>query len=233
MKNLFLEFMSNETYTKFEIDDILNILDTYGFDNGERLKKMFSSMLYRKTFKNDLTFLEFAKLTGKNLVVCVANLTNECSEFWCVDKTPLYSVISALHASCALPIIFSPVVINNVTYIDGGIYNNFPISYIDKQKYNEVIGINVTASKYQYMNNFAQYLRFIAYTTIERSGWCIPDDMDLCKHIINLSFESEGGVTFENLSIKVNPDSISELISYGYNAAKQHFSTKEETVQTK
>ena len=46
-------------------------------------------------------------------------------------------------ASCSLPIIFQPQYIDDVAYVDGGVFKNFPVSLIRKEcKY--VIGVNVS-----------------------------------------------------------------------------------------
>jgi len=52
-------------------------------------------------------------------------------------------LVDAVVASCSVPVIFSPQVIHDVPYVDGGLLKNFPVSVIRKQcKY--VIGINVS-----------------------------------------------------------------------------------------
>jgi Predicted esterase of the alpha-beta hydrolase superfamily len=49
----------------------------------------------------------------------------------------------ALLASCSVPIIFNPVVIDGVHYVDGGIFRNFPVVPI-RDLCEKVIGINVS-----------------------------------------------------------------------------------------
>lgn len=52
-------------------------------------------------------------------------------------------LIDAVVASCSIPIIFYPQVINDVPYVDGGLLKNFPVSIIrNKCKY--VVGVNVS-----------------------------------------------------------------------------------------
>ncbi|NLY23833.1 MAG: patatin-like phospholipase family protein [Bacteroidales bacterium] len=52
-------------------------------------------------------------------------------------------LVDAVVASCSIPIIFYPQVIHGVTYVDGGILKNFPVSVIRK-KCKNVIGVNVS-----------------------------------------------------------------------------------------
>ena len=59
-------------------------------------------------------------------------------------------LVEAIRASCSIPIIFSPVVIDGVLYVDGGLFHNFPVSII-RDRCEIVIGVNVnpySARKY-------------------------------------------------------------------------------------
>lgn len=59
-------------------------------------------------------------------------------------------LVEAVRASCSIPIIFSPVIIDGVHYVDGGLFHNFPVSII-RDRCEMVIGVNVnpyTAHKY-------------------------------------------------------------------------------------
>ncbi|SCY18190.1 NTE family protein [Nonlabens sp. Hel1_33_55] len=56
------------------------------------------------------------------LHVCVTNLNKGVSEYL-KDGDLTTSII----ASCAVPVIFKPVIFNNTTYVDGGVLNNLPV----------------------------------------------------------------------------------------------------------
>ena len=67
---------------------------------------------------------------------------------WNRAKTVYFSqgnnLVDSVVASCSVPVMFEPVVIDGVTYVDGGLFKNFPVSVIREQcKY--VIGVNVTS----------------------------------------------------------------------------------------
>ncbi|MDR2791603.1 MAG: patatin-like phospholipase family protein [Tannerellaceae bacterium] len=49
----------------------------------------------------------------------------------------------AVLASCSIPIVFSPVVIGGIHYVDGGLFRNFPVSNI-RSECERVIGVNVS-----------------------------------------------------------------------------------------
>ena len=72
------------------------------------------------------------------MIVVATDLDNgESHEF---DSGP---IVEAVTASCSIPIIFSPVVINGVHYVDGGLFHNFPVSII-RDRCERVIGVNVS-----------------------------------------------------------------------------------------
>ena len=68
------------------------------------------------------------------------------------EKTPLnrnYGILFAkgeiaprVVASCSIPVIFQPICINGVHYVDGGAFQNLPVSAI-RQKCDKVIALNL------------------------------------------------------------------------------------------
>lgn len=52
-------------------------------------------------------------------------------------------LIDPIIASCSVPVLFSPKVINGVRYVDGGVFKNFPVSTI-RDDCDKVIGINAS-----------------------------------------------------------------------------------------
>lgn len=66
---------------------------------------------------------------------------------WERARTVIFSsgdnLVDAVVASCSVPIVFNPQMIDGVPYVDGGILKNFPVSVIRK-KSRYVIGVNVS-----------------------------------------------------------------------------------------
>lgn len=52
-------------------------------------------------------------------------------------------IATRVAASCCMPVMFSPVVIDEVHYVDGGIFMNFPVSTLTREC-EKVVGINVS-----------------------------------------------------------------------------------------
>ena len=73
----------------------------------------------------------------KKLFVSATNLTKGKTEIF--HEGPLLETILA---SCSIPLVFKPVIINGDRYADGGILNNLPASAIISQA-RRIIGVNV------------------------------------------------------------------------------------------
>jgi len=73
----------------------------------------------------------------KKLYVTATNLTKGKTEIF--HEGPLLETILA---SCSIPLVFKPVIINGDRYADGGILNNLPASAIISQA-RRIIGVNV------------------------------------------------------------------------------------------
>lgn len=112
-------------------------------------------------FKNGLLSLEAVKkfikkhLRSKNIeqlripfYVSVTNLLN--SEQTIFNEGPILDVISA---ASAIPVLFPPVIINNIPYADGGIINNLPVEPF-KNDARKIIGIHVNPPS-EYKANYS------------------------------------------------------------------------------
>jgi NTE family protein len=73
----------------------------------------------------------------KKLYVSATNLTKGKTEIF--HEGPLLDTILA---SCSIPLVFKPVIINGDRYADGGILNNLPASAIIS-KVHRILGVNV------------------------------------------------------------------------------------------
>lgn len=56
------------------------------------------------------------------------------------------SLVDAVVASCSVPLVFKPKVINDIPYVDGGLLKNFPVSTI-RNDCKFVIGVNVSLAQ--------------------------------------------------------------------------------------
>jgi predicted acylesterase/phospholipase RssA len=108
-----------------------NIFDAYSkkglFDNSA-IEKCFKPLFDAKDISMEITMKEFFEYNGHEIHI----FTFELNSFESVDisyKThPNLPLIQVLHMTCSLPVIVSPVFIENKCYIDGGISCNYPLN---------------------------------------------------------------------------------------------------------
>lgn len=219
----------------FNIEDMLGILDTFGLNKGDYLNSFAKSMLQKKLGIEDITFLDLAKQTGKNLIVCVANLSKQREEYWNVDTCPNMSVIKAVRASCAIPILFTPVRHNGDIYVDGGIYNNFPMSYFCKESYvlKDIIGINISSviPKDKENMNFLDYATLIFHTIVNKVTNTYEYQTDVVHNVVTLNVDEVAWMDVNQLRIYLPEAVIQQYIDTGYEKMKSLlFITKEDVI---
>lgn len=202
------------------IEDVFGIMDNYGMNLGRNLEYFLNNILYEKLKLKNVSFLDLAKHTGKDLIVCVANLTKEKEEFWSVDTVPNMSVVKAIKTSCSLPILFAPVKHNDDLYLDGGLYNNFPIDYFTKSMSNikDIIGINIVSVSNKTTDTFINYIAKLFQTVINKLTKEYTNELD--DNILTLQFEDEGWISISGLRIEISKQTLEYYIYTGYQKMK-------------
>jgi NTE family protein len=151
----FFAYLLSINYTIYEIIDIFlkinlekytpeivldNIFDEYYCCDNSKLKKIINYLSKKKNISMDITLEELYNITQIELVFGTCNLTDKVYEYISFKTYPKLSISIALEMTMALPLIFKPVKYNNKIYVDGGMYNNYPINYF-KNDIKNTIGI--------------------------------------------------------------------------------------------
>lgn len=219
-----LEFLytnlQDPNISKLDATEVLNMLDTYGMSSGKNLELLVQRALYKKLKVIDITFLELAKTTGKNLVVCVSNLSKERAEYFSVDTTPTTSVVMSIRVSCCIPILFAPFLLNDCYYMDGCLYNNFPMDYFVRQgALKDILGINILYKKYQSTQTFFSYAFFIVNSLLDKANHKSYDDEG--NNIVTLELQEEDDwFSLTEMSIKFPKEKWATYVQMGYQKIK-------------
>jgi NTE family protein len=231
------DFFGNNLH-KLDIDELLslNILTSYGMDSGENLTKFLENWLFLKLNVRDITFSDLTKTTGKNLVVCCANITLGDTEYFCVDNYANTSVIQAIRMSSSIPFIYTPIKFKNCYYVDGGLYECFPIKYIERFKdpLKDTIGIYTSnnncynQSIYNKIDNMFDYISTLFRSVVNKVNSLQNHSINTKIKLINIDFEMEDSICFnyDSLSFDVDEERIDAYIEKGYNVMKQCFDTR-------
>jgi NTE family protein len=134
----------------FEPENVLEFLETYGVDDGSNLEKLLQKILHHKGFKPNVTFEELAASgTVKSIRLWAADIQMLRPIEFSAKATPKVEVIFALRASMAIPMYFTPVrhPVTHTFLVDGGVFDNYPISYLTETEANETLGVAFEFSK--------------------------------------------------------------------------------------
>lgn len=95
------------------------------------------------------TFLELGKRTGKNLVVPAVDVDAMRTVFFSMDTHPDLDVRLAIAASCAVPFLFSPVVIDGRRFVDGCLLQSTPLEALPPSLAAETLVLQVFARNHE------------------------------------------------------------------------------------
>jgi NTE family protein len=162
---------------------------------------LFDSSGFSRFLKRHLRASTFEELQIP-LIVVATDLDNGKSRAF--SSGPIAETV---RASCSVPIIFSPVLIDDVHYVDGGLFHNFPVSFIRKQcEY--VIGVNVSL---YVPRNYSQNL----YSIAERSyHYLFKANTNEDRKNCDILIETEECSQYKMFDLK----NVEQIIQVGYQA---------------
>ena len=134
---------------------IQNIFDAYtkkGIYDIKHIEKCFKPLFDAKNIQMDITLEDFYNYSKIELHL----FSFEINEYKVQDISyltyPKLSLLTAIQMTCALPILITPVCMDNKCYIDGGMVCNYPLNYCINTGKNteEILGFK---NKYSDDNN--------------------------------------------------------------------------------
>jgi len=137
-----------ESIFKIDMYSIVNSFEKIGLLDIKVIEEIFIPLFNGIDIPISITMKEFFELTNIELHI----YGSELNEFIPVDfsyKThPDWKLIDVVYCSSCLPLLFAPYFKDDKIYLDGGIFNNFPISECIKNVDNpdEIFGISRNAT---------------------------------------------------------------------------------------
>ena len=216
LNNFFLEF----NFEKLIAPNLDTFFDTKGLDNGDNKKIALEQFMKKKGINPNITFLELYQLTNKKLSVIVSNISKNQIEIINHETYPDMLITKGLIMSSALPILFEPVIYNNDHFVDGGVYDNYPIDLFNDD---EILGINMTVdvSDLDFNTEFFNYI-----IKLLMLSWHYKDNIK-SKTYISKTIEIITNNTQELIDPNVPLDERINRIKKGYDSALYHFKTYE------
>lgn len=173
-----------------DIKCITDLVYAFGLDKGEYFGAYLMDIMIRRGIDPRITLLELYQKSGINLVITVTNLSTTKTMFVNHTSHPHLHAVTAVTASCSIPILVKPVVIDNEYWIDGGISCNFPLNYCFQQEsWNNVIASNITNWKPVVIDSFGNYMTALLSCLLgyNKNDIVYVQSMDISK---NTSFKS-------------------------------------------
>jgi len=156
---------------------VQNIFDAYtkkGVFDIKTFEKCFRPLLDAKDINMDINLEDFYKLSNIELHL----FAFEINEYKIHDVSyltyPKLSLLSAIQMSCALPLLVTPVCIEDKCFIDGGFSCNYPLNYcIESGKLpDEILGFknkyDIQKTVINAESTILDFMTTFLFTTISR-----------------------------------------------------------------
>lgn len=122
------------------------------------------------------------------------------------------SVPTAMRASMAIPGVFSPVQIDDMVLVDGGLVNNFPADVLLEMGADIIIGIEITSNKSFTADDLQSLPQVFARLVTNSTSAKREENRELCNLYIVPDVSGYGTLSF-------TPEAIDTLVERGYKKA--------------
>lgn len=200
----------------------LLFLETFGLDDGEKLRALVCKILKHKGFSPETTFQDLAEKGCKSLKVYASDLHHVCLQEFSAEKTPEFSVVTAVTASMAFPIYFHPVRNPNTGSLlcDGGLLDNYPISQFSEEEAQKTLGFTFGFERLP-----IQDFSFQTFTSLLTIGYYFPAYRQLIERYKDRTIEIPC-LEFPALHFEATMEEKQGLVAMGRQAAEKWYRAK-------
>jgi predicted acylesterase/phospholipase RssA len=131
---------------KISVNDIFDAYSKKGVFDGQCFDVFFKPFFDAQDISLDITTLEFYERFKIELHFFALELNNFELTNISYKTFPNIRLLTAIHMSCALPLVITPVIMDGACYVDGGVVCNYPLSQcVEEQnlseKLEEILGL--------------------------------------------------------------------------------------------
>ena len=183
---------------------VQNIFDAYtkkGIFDIKTIEKCFKPLFDAKDISLDINLEDFFKLSKIELHM----FSFEINEYNVHDISylthPGLSLMTAVQMTCALPVLVTPVCIDDKCFIDGGMSTNYPLNYCIKSGKNpdEILGF-----KNKYSN--------------EKS--CINSDSTILDFLLSFLFKAVFSINTDNTQPNIKYEVVCDVQQLNFNVLR-------------
>ncbi len=118
------------------IRDSNRLISEFGWYKGDFFKQWIGDRIREKAGNENATFNDLRNQGFLDLYLVGTNLSTGFSEVFSNEHTPRTRVVDAVRISMSIPLFFASVRdFRNDVFVDGGVFNNYPIKLFDREKY--------------------------------------------------------------------------------------------------
>lgn len=146
--------------------DVSLFLSKCGLDKGGKIFDLIEEILTKRTGIKHLNFRQLFEQTGINFTVTGSCLTDSVPIYYNHINTPNFKVSVAIRISISVPILFTPVDIDEKKYIDGSALDNFPMELFADEM-DRTVGILLCIEYDTTYNCPEQYFRAVLHLIMQ------------------------------------------------------------------
>ena len=114
---------------KFDFHTFLEVYTTRGLFDKKEIAIMYKPLFDAKDIPLDISLQDFYEWSGIDLHFFATELNSLQLEDISHSSHPDLPLLTALHMTCAVPVLFTPVFNEGRCYLDGGMISNYPLEY--------------------------------------------------------------------------------------------------------
>lgn len=195
--------------------DMLKAFDKLKFSDFAELSVpkdgFFKLDRFGKFLTKNIPYTRIEDLPIKTLI-CATDIDN--GEAIVFEEGPLAECVLA---SCSIPIVFKPRILNGVKYVDGGVLHNLP-AWAIRERCKTLYGVNVSpmSKKKKKVKSTILDMASESFKLMAKNN-ALPD-LHLCDHVVQVDDIADFNV--------FNLHEVEKIYSLGYQAAKRKLEEK-------
>ena len=149
-------FTQSVDFRKLVSPNIILFLTKCGVETGQIIYNIIEEVLIKKTGIKHINFRQLYEITKINYTIVGSCLTTKEAIYYNHKNTPNFKVSVAVRISIGIPGFFTPVVVDDKKYVDGGVIDEYPIDLF-ADEIDQTIGIlicNNYDTDYEYPEQF-------------------------------------------------------------------------------
>lgn len=215
---------TNNIFGDVEYLDIVSMMNGGGAISFSKFQEHLEKLTIDK-IGYLVTFKDIKENFNKNLIITTYNCTKQKTDYLSYETTPNLPCLIALRMTSSLPLIFDIFKYMDNYYIDGGVGDNFPITYEIKMEDEDKIqvkthklGIMIDIFDDNLIDptNIIEYVYKILCIPLKEN---INNKLEKAKYIDIIKIKNN----INPLNFRTNTKDKMELFSIGYNIAHSFF----------